>query len=336
MQAKTLLKSFWQLVNVLRVAGVQFLSVFSLSFAIGHWAAGAGVRGCPAFAGSSGLFFWIALALGAVSTTIAIFYILFPAIWMQSVDRQLVFGSVDAHLPFFSTQPIYVFLDVVLLIPAIALFQAGRIEAMCQFNFDWAFGAAFLAVAVFYPILRTISWFVLKRRIEVKKIEIPWPTLIMWWILVVPLVSFVTYNYLDSQVFPRVRVPVVNEKTFKGGLEKNPKFMAGIVRVQGILVRDIAKCGLFGKDPLKYPYPAGTILLDLGKRNGQIMVKANSPSLVKMLEVEAGGRKGKLFEAFGRLSKLPNPTKKLVCGIGKASTKQKGGLALLEIEMPQK
>jgi hypothetical protein len=112
--------------------------------------------------------------------------------------------------------------------------------------------------------------------------------------------------------------------------------MAGIVRVQGVLVRDVAKCGLFGKDPEKYPFPAGTILLDMGKQNGQIMVKANKPSLVATLEIEAKGRKGLLFEGFGRLSKLPNSNKKLVCGISKVDSEQKGGLALLELELPQK
>ena len=124
--------------------------------------------------------------------------------------------------------------------------------------------------------------------------------------------------------------------TFAGGLSKHPEFEEQIVRVQGKLVREIAKCGLFGKDPEEFDYPRGTVLLDMGKGNGQIMVQAKSVSEVKRLEIEAENKMGEIFEAFGTLSKLPNLEKKLVCGIGKADSEQKGGLALLEIEMPKK
>jgi len=55
---------------------------------------------------------------------------------------------------------------------------------------------------------------------------------------------------------------------------------------------------------------------------------------VKKLEIEAANREGMIIESFGRLSKLPNLKKRMICGIGKADKKQKGGLGLLEIEMP--
>jgi hypothetical protein len=73
----------------------------------------------------------------------------------------------------------------------------------------------------------------------------------------------------------------------------------------------------------------------MGKRNGQIIVKANRPDIVAMLEYESENRKDRVFEAFGKLSKLPNSEKKLVCGISKVDESQRGGLALLEIEMPE-
>jgi len=335
MDPKSFLKSFWQLVNVARIAGVQALSIILLAYVAGHFAVIKGVRGCPPFDAPFNIYVWFFGFVGLVATFVAIYYIVFPAIWMQNIDRLLAFSATDVHLPFFSTQPVYVFLDFVFFVPAIALFQAGRAETMCQFNFEWAFGWAFLGMTLFYPALRAASWFVFERQIVAKKAVVPWPTLIMWWIIAVPMMVYLSFNYLNIRVYPKLRVPVVNEKTFKGGIEENPKFMTGIVRVQGKLAREIAKCGLFGKDPQEFPFPAGTVLLDMGKRNGQIMVKANRASVVKLLQLEAENKQGEIFEAFGRLSKLPNPAKKLVCGIGKANSEQKGGLALLEIEMPE-
>lgn len=320
--------------HVLRIAGVQTLAVIFVSAAFGRLALMIGARGCGASVGWYDLYFWIFLAVGLIATFISLYYIFRPSVWIVTVERRLVMSTTDASLPFYSTSPVFVFLDAVLFIPAFALLQAGRSESMCQFNSEWAFGWAFFLMAVLFPLVRTVSWFGLKRQIDARRIEIPWATLIMWWVLVVPITVYLTFTYLDKNVFPRLRVPVVNELTFKGGLKQNPRFMAGIVRVQGKLVREIAKCGLFGKDPEKSPYPSGTVLLDMGKGNGQIMVKANRPHLVDQLEIEAENKKDKYFEAFGRLTSLPNPAKKLVCGIGKADDEQKGGLALLEIEMP--
>lgn len=334
MELKALLKSFWQLISVFRFVGPQVLGVFFIAYALGELAGTVGIRGCPAAGSLGNVYIWVFLAAGIMFAGIAFYYILFPTVWMQKFDRQIMFSSSDVNVPFFSTQPVYVFVDAVLLIPGIALFQSGTSETMCRFSFNRAFGYSFLLLTLLFPLVRGFSWFVARRRIRARKPFVPWGTLVMFWMMAVPFTIYTTFNYLESRVYPRLRVPVVNENTFEGGLPSNPKFMTGIVRVQGTLVREIAKCGLFGRDPEKFPFPAGTVLLDMGKQNGQVMVKANRPYLVRQLEIEAERKMGQVFEAFGRLSRLPNPNKKLVCGIGKADSDQKGGLALLEMEMP--
>lgn len=334
MDPKSLLKSFWQLLSVARIAGLQALSIVLIAYAFGQAAVLYGVRGCPPLGGTYNIYMWLFGTVGVAATVIALYYIVFPAIWSQRIDRQLMFSSTDTNLRFLSTQPVYVFLDAVFFVPAIALFQAGRAETMCVFNFEWAFGWGFLIMTFMYPVFRTVSWYVLGRKIEARKPAVPWPTLIMWWLIAVPLMVYISFNYLNTKVYPKLRVPVVNEKTFVGGLSQHPDFMTGIVRVQGNLVRGIAKCGLFGKDPDENRYPSATVLLDMGKENGQILVKASRARAVELLEHESRNKLGDLFETFGRISRLPNPQKKLICGIDKADLEQKGGLALLEIELP--
>ncbi|NNE66116.1 MAG: hypothetical protein HKN33_06075 [Pyrinomonadaceae bacterium] len=334
MDPKAILKSFWLLLSVFRAVGVQALGIFLVSYAAGHLAVVFGVRGCASFGGFLNIYFLLFGFAGIAATFVSLYYILHPVVWMLTIDKRLAFSSIDVNLPFLSTQPIYIFLDAVFLIPAIVLFQAGRTETMCRFNFEWAFGWAFLTMTLLFPVCRVVSWFILNRRNEARVVNIPWLTLIMFWIIAVPFAVYASFSYVNSTVFPRLRVPVVNEKTFKGGLKQNPQFMTGIVRVQGHLVRGMAKCGLFGKDPDVNAYPSGTVLLDLGSGNGQIMVKANRSRMVALLQREAEREGANVFEAFGRLSSLPNPDKKLVCGVGKADTEQEGGLALLELELP--
>lgn len=334
MDAKRILKSFWLLGNVFRIVALQALSLVFISYAMGLLAMAKGVRNCPPRPEYLNWYFWIILVFGLLFSLVSIYYIVKPSVWMQKVDRNLAFSATDINIPFFSTHPLFIFLDFLFFIPAITLFQSGRIETMCSLNFEWGMGWTVLLVAIFYPIFRLFCWNILGIKIEAMTLKKPWMPIVMWYILSLPFFVYFTYTYMDKNVLPKLRVPVVNEMTFKGGFKKNPQFGNGIVRVQGKLVREIAKCGLFGKDPKKNPYPFGTVLLDMGKRNGQIMVQAKKPSQVEDLEFEAKNKKDKIFEAFGRLSKLPNPEKRLICGIGKADSEQKGGLALLEIEMP--
>lgn len=338
MKAKTFLRSFWQISNVLVIVGLQALSMFFISYSVGGWAMGYGVRGCPPRQDYLTWYILIKLIVvglvGFGAFLLSLYYILKPSVWMQTINHHLAFSSTDVYQPFFSNHPLYVFLDVLFFIPAIAFFQSGRAETMCQLNFEWAIGWSLLIIALIYPLVRVFSWFVLGSQIQAMTLKRPWMPIFWWYVFALPLFSFFTYTYMDEQVLPRLRVPVVNKLTFTGGLDKNPNFQEKIVRVQGRLVRGIAKCGLFGRDATKVPFPYGTVVLDMGRNNGQIIVQAKKPAQVRKLEIEAENKKDKIFEAFGYLSKLPNPEKKLICGIGKIDSDQKGGLALLEIEMP--
>ncbi len=339
MEPKILLRSFWQLGYVAVLVGLQVLSMVLISYSAGLLAMGFGVRNCPP---REDYFEWFNLVKIIVLSTIGIcafflslYYIFRPSVWMQNLNKQIAFSPTDISLPFFSTHPVYVFLDALFFIPAIAIFQGGRAETMCQLNAEWVSGWTLLVLAFFYPLFRVLCWFGLGKKIEAMTLKKPWMPVLLWSAITLPIIIFLTYTYMAKQVLPRLRVPVVNEKTFKGGFDKHPEFQGKIVRVQGKLIREIAKCGLFGKDPEKIPYPSGTVLVDMGKRNGEIMIQAKKPSDVDNLEIEAENKKDKIFEAFGRLSKLPDPEKKLVCGIGKADSEQPGGLVLLEIEMPE-
>ncbi len=335
MDPKTLLRSFLQLLNVIRIAGFEGLSLYFLSSAFGMLVMSIGVHGCIPNPEYNGAYLWIVTTMGIGFFIVSVYYIFHPCVWLQSINKHIALAPTDIHIPFFSTHPLYVFIDALFFIPAIALFQSGRAETMCQLKSEWGMGWALLVLAFFFPIFRVFSWYILNRKIEAMTLKkSPWMPVAWWYILALPLTILITYTYLDRQVFPRLRVPVVNEKTFEGGLDQHPEFLGTIVRVQGTLEREIAKCGLFGKDPEKIPYPYATILLGMGKKNGQIMVHVNRSSEVEILEAEAANKKDQIFEAFGILSKLPNPQKRMICGIAKAKSDQTGGLALLEVEMP--
>lgn len=330
---KPFLKTFWQVISIVKIFALQTLSLFFLSYSCGLLAESTGVRGCPPRPESMGIFLYLTLAMSIVFAFLSVHPIVFPRIWLEEISKELVGSQVGFRFPFFSTHPSYILLDALLLIPAFLLYWNGSSEVLCEFNLQWGQGVAALVIAITFPTLRLIFWFVLGKQIYAMQVKDVWLGIMWWYILALPVIIFFSYTYVQSSILPRRNVPIVDSETFKGGLDAHPELLDKVVKVRGKLKQSIAKCGLWGKkDRTDYPY--GTVVLDMGEDNGEIMVQASKPSQV--LSLEADAQRGGIFEAFGRLSKLPNPEKKMLCGIGKLSDDlPPGGRALLEIELPK-
>lgn len=335
MNAKPFIKSFWQIISIVKIFTLQTLSLFFLSYSGGLLAESVGVRGCPPRPEFMGIVFYLTLAASFVFGILSLHPIVFPRVWLEEISKELMGSQVGFRFPFFSTHPSYILLDALLFIPALVLFWNGQTETMCEFNLNWGQGVAALVIAITFPTLRLIFWFVLGKQIYAMQVKNVWLGIIWWYILIVPFIIFFSYTYTKNNILPRLNLPVVDAETFKGGLAAHPEFLDKIVRVRGNLKQGIAKCGLWGKKD-RTDYPSGTVVLEMGEDNGEIMIQAKKPSQVLTLEAEAENKKGQIFEAFGRLSKLPNPEKKLLCGISKLSDDlPPGGRALLEVELPR-
>jgi hypothetical protein len=333
MNWKPFLKSFWQVISIAKIFTLQTLSLFFLSFSWGLLAEATGSRGCPPRSDSFGIFLYLCLGFSFVFVILSVHPIVFPRIWLEEISKELVGSHFGFRFPFFSTHPSYILLDALLLVPALLLFWNGHSESMCEFNRQWGQGLAALIIALTFPTLRLIFWFILGKQIYAMQVKNVWMGIIWWYILTLPIIIFFSYTYVKSNILPRRNVQIVNSETFRGGLDAHPEFLDKIVKVRGKLKQGIAKCGLWGKkDRTDFPY--GTVVLDIADGTAEIMVQAKKPSQV--LSLEADAERGGIFEAFGRLSKLPNPEKKMLCGISKLSDNlPPGGRALLEIELPK-
>ncbi len=335
MDTKIFLKSFWQIISIVKIFTLQTLALFFLSYSCGLLAESVGVRGCPPRHEFMGFTFFFTLSASLIFSILSLHPIVFPRIWLEEISKELTGKQIGFRFPFFSTHPSYILLDALLIIPALVMFWNGQTESLCEFNQQWAQGLAAFMIVLTFPTLRLIFWFVLGKQIYAMRVKNVWMGIIWWYILTLPLIIFFAYSYVQSSILPRLNIPVVSAETFKGGLDPHPEFLDRIVRVRGVIKQGIAKCGLWGKkDRTDFPY--GTVVLDMGDGNGEIMVQAKKPSQVLNLEAEATSKSGQIFEIFGRLSKLPNPEKKMLCGISKLDDyPPEGGRALLEVELPK-
>ena len=335
MKKKEILHNFWQIFGFVKICFLQALGMYFIAYAFGAVAESAGVRGCPPRPELVDWRLGLTLALGFAATGIAIFPIIFPRIWLQGFNKEVSFALSGHSFHFFSTHPMYVLVDALFLIPALMLFWNGQSETLCEFNFAWGQGWGALFAAFMVPFLRLVFWYVLGKQIYAMRFNSILTGIGWWSLLAVPMVIAFSYSFVNSNMLPRMRIPVVDAESFAGGIEKHPEAEGPLVRVRGTLKRGVAKCGLWGKKD-RTDYPFGTVVLDMGKGNGEIIVQAKNPADVVDLGLEAQNKMGQTFEAFGYLSRLPNPEKKMICGIEKLSEEPpKGGRALLEIEMPK-
>lgn len=329
------LKSFWQMVGILRIFLLQAGSLYLLSYTCGLLAEAAGVRGCAPrpdlLNWKLGVFVAGSLLLGYFSIS----PIIFPRVTIEEIYKELAFSNTGLRFPFFSTHPSYILLDMMLLIPAGVLFWAGQSETLCEFNAIWGQGWAALMIALFFPLMRLLFWFVLGKQIYAMQMRNIYQGIIWGYIIFLPAVIFASYSFASSNIIPRLNIPRIEPANYLEGIDKHPEATEGLIRLKGVVKRGIAKCGLFGqKDRNDYPY--ATIILDMGRGNGEIIVQAKTPQDVVNLEIEAKNKLGQWFEAYGRLSKLPNAEKKMICGLEKLSMEPpRGGRALLEIETPK-
>ncbi len=332
---KIFLKGFWQIISILKIFALQVLSLFLLTYSGGLLAEAYGVRGCQPRSEFMGVFIYSMIGISIFSFIVALYPIVFPSIWLEEISKDFTKSQVGFRYPFFSTHPNYILLDALLFIPALILYWDGQSESLCEFNANWGQGVAALVVTITFPALRLIFWYVLGKQIYAMQARNVWLGIIWWYILALPVITVFSVLYVQKNILPRQNIPIVEAETFKKGLDSHPEFLDKIVRLRGTIKQGIAKCGLWGKkDRTDYPY--GTIVLDMGEGNGEIIVQAKKPNQVVNLEVEAESKKGEIFETFGRLSKLPNSEKKMLCAISKLpDDPPPGGRALLEIEMPK-
>lgn len=332
---KVFLKGFWQVISILKIFALQSLSLFLLAYSGGLLAEVYGVRGCLPRPDFAGIFFYSMVVISIISFIVALHPIVFPRVWLEEISKEFTNSQFGIRFPFFSTHPSYILLDILLFFPALILYWNGTTETMCEFNFNWGQGFTALIVAIAFPTLRLIFWYVLGKQIYAMQARNVWLGIIWWYILMLPVIIVFSITYVKNTINPRLNITVVEVENFKGGLDAHPEYLGKLIKLRGNIKQGIAKCGLWGKkDRTDFPY--GTVVLDMGEGNGEIIVQAKKPSHVLNLEAEAESKKGQVFETFGRLSKLPNPEKKMLCGISNLpDTPPTGGRALLEIEMPQ-
>lgn len=329
--------SMLRLVGLVKIFLAEWLAMFLLGTCAGQALAVHGARGCPP-GGRLDWSFYLAALLGLLAAGWLLHRIFFPVEIEETYTPPLKAGPVIVPNPtiapvrfsFCSTHPAYVLIDALTVAGALALWATAPASMGCSFVSEWASARAAVGLALLFPVVRLLSWYVLGRQASpAATLGVFRPVLVFYGILAAPLL-LAAHLFLGAR-HARAAAPVVDDKSFAGGLAAHPELAGPIVHVKGTRGRARAeRCECRGPRGNDCGY--AEVLLDLGA-GGEVVVQARASEVLFLLDKSDGKPAGQPDDAFGRLSALPDPKKKL-CGRAAYGPPPAAGRALLEIEYP--
>lgn len=329
--------SWLRVVGLVKIGLAEFLAVSMLATTFGALAVARGARGCPPQGKHLDGSFYLGIVIGLLALAWLLFRMIRPVEVEDTYTPSLKLGPVAVPNPtiapmrykFCSTHPSYVLIDLLLVFGAWMVLDGTPATTGCTLLYQWGISRAALPVALLFPLVRLACWYLLGLRLSEQAQVGAWkPVLLVFAVLLAPLALWGHLALKERRV--RAATPLVDATTLAGGLKAHAELIGPIVRVKGARLLDsAARCECRGAS--KDDCGRAEMLLDLGA-GGEVVVQARASEVMFLLE-KSEGKKGQPDEAFGRLSPLPNPTKKH-CGAKLFGPPPPAGRALLEIEYP--
>lgn len=243
--------------------------------------------------------------------------------------------------PFVSTHPSYLLLDLVVV--GICFFIFTLTPQGPGWTFEQSRADALLVLGAYVPLLRLISWFILKRRPALVDTSQAWKPVALFvglFLLPIFLLCLVLWYRLEIAEKKRMaNLPVVSAQTFAGGWQAHLdlidsghfenkdglKKVTREVRVKGIQKNSPQTC-------TQGPHRFATVLIDLGEGGEALVFRSNEEAdkLVKLTQ----NQEGKPIELTGRLRNLPRlsevPPWQNICGLGELDPPPPSGRLLLK------
>jgi hypothetical protein len=335
--------------SLMQLLVIEFIAVLCLAATAARLISGRGALGC----GPSGVRFDL-VAFGSLMVGLAAGgYVLQRIFWPRELDQSvrtvLNVGPVaimnpmlgEMHYRFSSTHPAYALVELSSALPLYLIYRMGQLPpayAGCGAVFPYYFGRIALALVLLFPAVRLLSWYVLRRQVQLRS----------HWDALAPSLIFLgfalpAYLLIAGLVYvPFWRAPLADARTLAGGLPAHPELSGRTVKLLAPLKRQEAiRCVCSERDPLACRVAA--LLLDLGP-GGEVVAHGTSSNAdaLRALADSPGARGGGPVKLYGTLKPLPAmplnkhvaAAQRLDCGWQEFGPPPPAGRAYLEVELP--
>ena len=298
--------------GLVKILFFEYIGVMCLAGSVASVMRSRGVMGCAPDGSVGGVEIVTAL-IGMACAAWLVWRILWPKVVVLDFRPNISVGPVVMPNPtvpriefsFASTHPSYVFVELLVAGAVCILLVPGWYPpsvAGCGMVGFYLIPRIGLGLALFFPGLRLVSWYVLGRQVDAGATT--GKSVLAFWAILAPIVviaGWITYDVArgdGSKV-----TTVVNAETFVGGLAAHTEWKGQKVRVSGG-VKQLARCYCDNpKDANDCKIFA--VLVDLGAAGDAIVHSPYDADLI----ARAMKKDGKPIEAVGVLGAIPEDAK---------------------------
>jgi hypothetical protein len=343
------MRHFKRIPSLVQLLLIELIAILCLAATAARLIAGRGALGCAPSGVRFDLVAFGSLMVGLAAGGYVLQRIFWPRDLDQAVRTVLNVGPVAVMNPllgetryrFSSTHPAYALFELSTALPLYVIYRMGQLPpayAGCGAVFPYYFGRIALALALLFPVVRLVSWYVLRRQVPVRSHADSLGPVLVFLAFALP-----AYLAVAALVYvPLWRAPRVDEKSLAGGLPAHPELSGRTVKLLAPLKRPGAiRCVCSDRDPLACRVAA--VLLDLGP-GGEVVAHGTSSNADSLRALADGleGRGGSAIELYGILKPLPAisankqvaASQRLDCGWQEFGPPPPAGRAYLEVELP--
>jgi len=302
-------RAFWAAASLIKILLAEWIAAITLAQVWGVFAQGMGRGPCPGDWSALGFYTLLGFVIGAGALAWWLWRTLWPATLGEEFRGNVKLGPLaiqhgrfgTSQYRFLSTHPAYLVVDAVTLAAAWFLKSFSDLDLAsdgCVYVMDLARGEAIFVLALLFPVVRLLGWYVLRRRVDAPPGAGLYPAL--WFAILFGIPAlFVLWLWYQTFVAPQAAAPL---------LDRVPATMpAEVVRVVGHLrPGSLVSC----------PCPAG---YDAACRRIGVAVEL-ADNAVALVAAEGLGRRdleqlyeaaAEPFETFGRVV----PKDPAICGV---------------------
>jgi hypothetical protein len=269
--------------SLIQIIFVEFLAMVLLASATASLLTRRGILDCPPdLSYEFGIFQIVVGLLGLIAFGWSVMGILWPKELPVMAFHRLIgsIGNIRITIPyaergiyiFPSSHPSYALVELTFLglmfLPA-WIFGLRPAYIGCELQWFYAQAWTFVAIGLFFPALRIVAWYVLRRRPATNEVKDAHKATILPLAIIVPVIVFILGGVAGPQLIART----LDETRLAGGLSAHPQYEGQSLKVRGTLVGEPVLCGCQRERPTVCRVATGR--LDLGTA-GEVIVRGIS------------------------------------------------------------
>jgi hypothetical protein len=192
------MKYFMRVASICQVIFVEIIATACMASVFANILGMFMLFGCEKIGKIDGYFIF-SLLLGIFCLYLFVRDVAKPHLGKEAIRPLIKINKISVPVPllgktpyeFPSTHPSYIFADLVTILFGVFFYWVGNNKPTaetCAFEYNYLFGHFALWLSLFFPVIRLIFWYVLKKKLSKEDSQKAWLPLIYFWSVILAIV----------------------------------------------------------------------------------------------------------------------------------------------------